>query len=74
MVLFLYLYSREVTNVKFCYREINMNKNTYVWWCQKIREVMAHFVLKEGDVRIGGHGKTVEIDESCFARSKYNKG
>ena len=75
MVLFLYLYSREVTNVKFCYREINMNKNTYVWWCQKIREVMADCVLKQAcNGSIGGFDKTVEISESCFTRSKYNKG
>jgi IS1 family transposase len=74
MVLFLYVYARELTTVKFCYQEIGINKNTTVFWCNKIREMMANFVLKKADVSIGGEGKIVEIDESCFTRNKHNKG
>ena len=50
MVLFLYVYARELTTVKFCYQEIRIKKNTTVFWCNKIREMMANFVLKEADV------------------------
>ena len=64
MVLFLYVYARELTTVKFCYQEIRIKENTTVFWCNKIREMMANFVLKEADVSIGGEGKIVEIDES----------
>ena len=74
MVLFLYVYARELTTVKFCYEEIRIKKNTTVFWCNKIREMMANFVLKEADVRIGGKGKIVEVDVSCFTRSKSRKG
>ena len=74
MVLFLYLFARELTTVYFCSHEINVNKNTTVFWCAKIREVMARYVLKKGEACIGGKGKIVEVDESCFARSKSRKG
>ena len=74
MVLFLYVYARELTTVKFCYEEFRIMKNTTVFWCNKIREMMANFVLKEADVSIGGKGKIVEVDVSCFTRSKSRKG
>ena len=70
----MYFYARELTAVKFCEQEIGINKNTTVFWCAKIREVMARYVLKKGEACIGGKGKIVEVDESCFARSKSRKG
>ena len=47
--------------------------NTIVDWMQFCRDIcVQHFVVNS--VKIGGPGKIVEIDESLFARRKYNVG
>ena len=60
--------------MKFCEQEIGINKNTTVFWCKKIREMMANVCLEKQDGWVGGVGKTVEIDESNFTRNKGKKG
>ena len=42
-------------------------------WYNLYREVCSEVLIKE-DAKIGGPGKTVEIDESKFGKRKYHKG
>ena len=60
--------------MKFCEQEIGINKNTTVFWCKKIREMMANVCFTKQDGCVGGNGVTVEIDESNFTRNKGKKG
>lgn len=70
---FIYSWSREYTSITFCETELEMNKNTTVDFNNYLREVCAASLLRSPCV-IGGEGLDVEIDESCFARRKYNVG
>ena len=46
---------------------------TVVDWMQFCRDVCVNYFL-QNPCRIGGEGVIVEIDESLFARRKYNRG
>lgn len=72
-LLFIYSWAQEYTTFKFCSKEFNMSSATIVDWKNYLREVCAASLLKNPIV-IGGKGLTVEIDESCFSRRKYNIG
>lgn len=53
--------------------EVNMSEHTAVDWdsfCRKTCEV----TLLEREDKIGGPGKTVQIDESKFGKRKYHRG
>ena len=54
-------------------REFGMSQHTFVDWKMFLRDVCAEYFINH-PVRIGGVGRTVEIDESVFARRKYNRG
>ena len=41
-------------------------------WYNLCREVCSEVLIKE-NAKIGGPGKTVEIDESKFGKRKYHK-
>lgn len=60
--------------LKWTMHELNIGSNTtLVDWNQFFRDVcFQYFVLNP--VQIGGPGVIVEIDESLFARRKYNRG
>lgn len=69
VVLFIYCWSKELTSVKFCHEELNLNHNTTVDWNNYLREVCAWRLIQNSTV-IGGDGLHVEIDESMFSRRK----
>jgi hypothetical protein len=72
-LLFIYCWAHELSTIKFCRRELNVSKNTVVDFNNFIREVCAHTLLAR-PMRIGGPGRSVEIDESVFAKRKYSVG
>ncbi|XP_046663933.1 uncharacterized protein LOC124356778 isoform X2 [Homalodisca vitripennis] len=73
VLLFIYCWSHKLTSVDFCERKLKINHNTIVDWNNYLREVCAAKLLANPLV-IGGPGLTVEIDESVFAKRKYNVG
>jgi len=73
IVLFIYCWSFEMTNVNFCERELNMSSNSVVDWNNYLREVCASHLLTNPRI-IGGPNLTVEIDESLFSRRKNHAG
>lgn len=72
-VLFVYCWAEEYSTTKFCVKELNMTTPTITDWKNFLREVCANSLL-QNPVKIGGYGCTVEVDESCFAKRKYNVG
>ena len=55
-------------------RELKINcKESVVDWYNLCREVCSE-VLEKENVKIGGLGKIIEIDESEFGKRKYHKG
>ena len=73
IILFIYCWSKEMTSLSFCNFELEMNESTTIDWNNYLREVCAHTLILN-PVVIGGPGKTVEIDESMFARRKSEVG
>lgn len=73
IVMFIYCWSSEMTNVKFTEKELDICQETTVDWNNYLREVCA-FHLLQNPIIIGGPGTTVEIDESVFTRRKSNVG
>ena len=53
--------------------ELGLAESTGVDWCNFCREVCEVIVFDESE-RIGGPGKTVQIDESKFGKRKYHRG
>ena len=53
--------------------ELGICNQTIVDWYNFCREV-CDCILFEDNEKIGGLGKTVEIDESKFGKRKYHKG
>ena len=52
---------------------MKLNKNTVTRWTQFARSIITKF-LEENPIKIGGPGKTVEVDEAKFGRRKNHKG
>lgn len=73
IVLFIYCWSREMTSVSFCEKELGMSGVASVDWKSYLREVTASHLLQHPTV-IGGHNQVVEIDESLFSRRKNHQG
>lgn len=72
---FIYAWAFELSSVKFGKHEISICGGTCVDWNMYLREVCQWKMQQlTTDKKIGGVGFTVEIDESCFVRCKYNKG
>ncbi len=54
-------------------KETGHSEHTIVDWYNFIRDVCAQYLIDHAQ-KIGGVGKTVEIDESKFGKRKYNRG
>ena len=53
--------------------ELQLSQHTVVDWYNFMREVCSQYV-DDQLAQIGGPGKVVEIDESVFCKTKYNRG
>ena len=53
--------------------ELHLAEHTVTDWTMFCREAMMDYVARSSE-KLGGPGKIVEIDESCFGRRKYNRG
>ena len=54
-------------------RELQLAKNTVIDWKQFCRDIChEYFILNP--IQLGGIGRTIDIDESCIVRRKYNRG
>lgn len=74
VVLFIYSWAYEMTNMKFCHRELCiLSSNTVVDWNNYLREICAYSLL-QNPIIIGGVNDIVEIDESLFIKRKHNVG
>ena len=68
-------------NVRTCviqYEDIKLeleisSQHTIVDWMQFCRDICVEYFVRN-PMRIGGEGRIVEIDESLFAKRKYNRG
>ena len=63
---------KEYTSIKFCKDELSMDREKTVNFSNYMRELSA-FDLIENPVKIGCPGMVVEIDETVYARRKYNQ-
>ncbi|KFD53318.1 hypothetical protein M513_05799, partial [Trichuris suis] len=68
-----FFWSRGYRSMKFCEDELGMNKSVTARWNRHLRQVVAE-ALGEAPVQLGGPWRTVELDESLFSWSKYNRG
>lgn len=71
--IFIYAWSKEYATSKFCIDELKMSNNSIADWKNFLREICADYLIKNNK-KIGGEGMSVEIDESCFSKRKYNVG
>jgi hypothetical protein len=51
-------------------KEAEVNKNTVIDWFSKCRKEC----MKKLKIQIGGIGKIVEIDETCWVKQKHHRG
>lgn len=65
----LYMWIQDFRNMN-AVREVGVNKATVVDWFSKCRNEC----MKERKVKIGGIGKIVEIDETCWVKQKHHRG
>ena len=70
---FVVLFLQDWFSYKCVRHELRLSDSTINDWCSFAREVCVNWVLKKSK-KIGGAGKTVEIDESKFGKRKYNVG
>jgi hypothetical protein len=73
----MYKYLKKSTFIDIAW-ELNITRKTVFHYTEKIREVFINYV-EETSEKIGGYDangdtKVVEIDESLFFKSKYNRG
>ncbi len=73
IVYFIYCWCHQVTSFSFCETQLKMSSATATDWKNFLREVCANSLIEKA-LKIGGEGCSVEIDESCFSRRKYNVG
>lgn len=55
-------------------KEVDVSRATFVDWSNFCREVTEKWVADNSTGKLGGVGKTVEIDETLISRRKYNRG
>lgn len=74
VVRFIYCWSHEMTSVKFCERELGIEKSAVLDWNNYMRCVCVGHLTTKPNRAIGGEGEEVEIDESLFTKRKSNAG
>ena len=70
-VRFIYLWAKDLTSIKICNEELEINKNITVEWNNYMREICVQDLLKKPKQKIGGEELIVEIDDSVFTKRKY---
>jgi transposase-like protein len=70
VILMVYLYAKNLTRKEIS-QECEIDQKNVTKWLKKLRDIIDE---KTHDTVLGGVGQTVEIDETCVARKKYNKG
>uniref|UniRef100_A0A5S6R435 PiggyBac transposable element-derived protein domain-containing protein n=1 Tax=Trichuris muris TaxID=70415 RepID=A0A5S6R435_TRIMR len=73
MLLFMHAWSEKLTTLNFCRVVLELPSRAAVKLNAAMRLITEEWVLKN-PVPVGGPGLTVEVDESLFARRKYNRG
>lgn len=73
-VRFFYCWAKELTSIKWCEEELEMNHNTTIDWNSYMREAVVHSLTQQPAQKIGGEDTIVEIDESLFTKRKNNAG
>lgn len=64
----------ENESIEYCQKQLKLSKSTVSNWYKKFRKLACLFYLLLENKPIGGLNKTVEIDECCIAKRKYNTG
>ncbi|KAL7631685.1 UNVERIFIED_CONTAM: hypothetical protein RMT77_018009 [Armadillidium vulgare] len=72
IILFIFLWSWELTSIDFCKNELGFSNHTTIVYNNHLREVCAFSLLSE-DTSIGGEGLTVEVDETYFSKRKNHQ-
>ena len=70
VVRFIYAWSLEATNIKWCRKQLGIEKTCVITWNNNMREVCVRSLLKQEQTKIGNDGMIVEIDESLFTKRK----
>lgn len=73
LIKFIYCWAFEECSVKKIQRDLGFAEHTIVDWRSFVREICALKIMAT-PVLLGGEGREVQIDESLFARRKYNRG
>ena len=63
-----------MTSIKYCVRELGIGKSAAIDWNNFMRDACLHDVGELADIKIGGPGHTVEVDESMFTKRKNHAG
>ena len=71
--MFIYASSKEYRSTKFCADEFDMYSDT-VTDCKSYKSDVCASSQLRNPVLIGGPGKTVQVDESCFSSRKFEVG
>ncbi|CAF1579046.1 unnamed protein product, partial [Didymodactylos carnosus] len=70
----MYYWSRGEDSIAKLMHELDIgSEHTIVDWKKFCRDVCAEYYVRNPSI-IGGVGHTVEIDESCFGKRKYQRG
>jgi hypothetical protein len=69
---FIFAWASDWANLDFCEKQLGMTSDRAVNWRYYMRQVCAWKITKDHQVRIGGEGKTVEVDESAFFSGRKN--
>ena len=72
LLLFIYMWSTNSSGPSIL-QELDISNNTMGDWSRFMREKITEYFINY-PVRIGGIGKTVEIDETLVAKRKYHRG
>lgn len=67
---FIYCWCLELTSIQFCELQLEMNHNTVVDWNNYMREICANALMARDNVKIGGPGKTIELNVCRFKAKK----